>query len=353
MEKAEMGIAEVIERFSRDVENDALKGFLTERSRLEQALGEHPMHLIVHHWDTDGVTSAALLVKALGLEEFTNMTAPIGEFRFDERVWDAIEKAEKLYVLDFNVPDEVEKVRIPTLFIDHHTQPRIGNPLVEQLNPSLNGSYYPSNSLVVSEHFGVRNAWSALGVVGDIGEKAFKLDVVNELLRKANLSRAEALRLVELIDSNYIAVEREAVEEAVRVLLENEIRALLEYGPWVKKAEAIRGAIEDALSSVEDKNGFAFVEFESPFNVISKVARKLVWELDYRGAVVLNRDFHGKAQAYFRISPAEAGRIDIAEAIARLKGLGTNSGGKREVLGCVCDGDKIEKALAIIEEYLR
>ena len=311
------------------------------------------MHLIVHHWDTDGVTSAALLVRALKLEGFTNMTAPIGEFGFDGRIWDAIKRAERLYVLDFNVPNEVEKVKVPTLFIDHHTQPEIKNPLVEQVNPSLEGGYYPANSLVVSEHFGIWNAWSALGVVGDIGEKAFELDVVNELLRKANLSRTEALRLVELIDSNYIAMERKAVEEAVAVLLESEIKDLLEYEPWIKKADAIREAIESALSSVEEGNGFAFVEFESPFNVISKVARKLVWERGYRGAVVVNRNFHGKAQLYFRISPEEAERIDMGEVIARLRGLGTNAGGKREVLGCVCEKDKIEDALAIIEEYLR
>ncbi len=311
------------------------------------------MHLIVHHWDTDGVTSAALLVRALKLEEFTNMTAPIGEFRFDERIWKAVEKAEKLYVLDFNVPGEVERVRIPTLFMDHHTQPRIRNPLTEQINPSLDGDYYPSCSLVVSEHFGLFNAWSALGVVGDIGEKAFELEIVKELLRKANLSRGEALRLVELIDSNYIAMEREAVEGAVGILLENDVRDLLEYEPWVRKAEAIREAIEEAVSGAEERNGFAFVEFESPFNIISKVARKLVWEMNYRGAVVVNGNFHGKAQAYFRISPEEAQRIDMAEVIARVKSLGTNAGGKREVLGCVCERDKIEDILKIIEEYTR
>ncbi|WP_258083265.1 DHH family phosphoesterase [Thermococcus thermotolerans] len=311
------------------------------------------MHLIVHHWDTDGVTSSALLVRGLSLEEFTNITAPIGEFRFDERIWEAIGKAERLYVLDFNAPDEVERVRIPTLFIDHHTQPRIGNPLVEQINPSLGGEYYPSCSLVVSEHFGIWNAWSALGVVGDIGEKAFGLERVRKLLDRERISREEALRLVELIDSNYIAMEREAVEEALRVLLSHEVKELLEYEPWVKKAEVIREAIEGAVSGVEERNGFAIAHFESPFNIISKVARKLVWELGYRGAVVINGNFHGKAQLYFRISGEEAERIKVTEVIERLKALGANAGGKREVLGCVCERDKIEDAVAIIEEYLR
>ena len=217
----------------------------------------------------------------------------------------------------------------------------------------MEGRHYPSCSLVVSEHFGLFNAWTALGAVGDIGERAFELEWVDRLLKQERLSREEALRLVELIDSNYIAMDREGVEEAVRVLLSHPLKKLLEYEPWVKKAEAIRDAIEGAVSNAGERNGFAIVHFESPFNIISKVARKLVWEMGYKGAVVVNEDFHGKAQIYFRISGEEAGRINMAEVIERVRALGTNAGGKREVLGCVCERDKIEDVLAIIEEYLR
>jgi len=311
------------------------------------------VNLIVHHWDIDGIASAAILVKALEMEEFENMTAPIGEFCFDERIWNAIGKAEKLYVVDFNVPGEVEKVKVPTLFIDHHNQSRIENPLVEQVNPSLEANHYPSCSLVVSEHFNLFNAWTALGAVGDIGVRAFELEWVDRLLRREGLSREEALRLVELIDSNYIAMEREAVEEAVGVLLSSKIKELLEYEPWVKRTEMIRNAIERAVSNALEKNGFAIVHFESPFNIISKVARKLVWEMGYRGAVAVNENFHGKAQIYFRISGREAKRINMTEVIGRVRALGTSAGGKREVLGCACERDRIEDVLEIIEEYLR
>ncbi|WP_297480742.1 DHH family phosphoesterase [Thermococcus sp.] len=311
------------------------------------------MNLIIHHWDTDGITSTALLIKALKLEEFTNLTAPIGEFRFDERIWEAIGRAEKLYVLDFNVPGEVKNVKIPTLFIDHHNQGRIKNPLVKQINPSLEGNYYPSCSLVVSELFELFNAWTALGVVGDIGKRAFGLNTVRELLKREGLSEEEALRVVELIDSNYITMDRRAVEEAVGVLLENNVRDLLEYEPWVKKVEAIRKAVDDAMSRVEERKGFALVRFESPFNIISKVARKLVWEKGYQGAIVINGDFHGKAQLYFRVSPEIAGRIDMASIIKEVKQLGTNAGGKREVLGCICEKEKVEMVLDAIEKRLR
>ncbi len=310
------------------------------------------MHLIVHHWDTDGVTSAALLIKALGMEGFTNMTAPIGEFRFDGRIWRVMDGVEKLYVLDFNVPGEVEKVKVPTLFIDHHTQPKIKNPLVKQVNPSLDGSYYPSCSLVVSEHFDTFNAWTALGVAGDIGEKAFELEFVGKLLKEEGISKEEALKLVELMDSNYIAMDRGAVEEAVMVLLENEIRELPDYEPWVKKAEAIRRAIEDALSVVEERNGFAFSRFRSPYNVISKVARRLVWGMKYRGAVVINEDFHGKAQLYFRVSPEVAEGFNMVNLIEGVRQLGANAGGKREVLGCICEKGKVEEVLQLIESQM-
>ena len=310
------------------------------------------MQLIVHHWDTDGITSTALLVRALKLEEFTNMAAPIGEFRFDDRIWRAIERAERLYVLDFNVPDEAEKVKVPTLFIDHHSQPKIENPLVEQVNPSLEGNHYPSCSLVVSERFNLFNPWTALGAIGDLGERAFELEWVGKLIEKEGLSKEEALKLVELIDSNYIVMDREGVEEAVKVLLNNPLRKLLDYEPWVRKVEVINESIEEALSGVEEREGFAFVRFKSPHNIISKVARKLVWERGYPGAVVINENFHGRAQLYFRLSSEEAERFNLPEIIELVKKTGVNAGGKREVLGCVCERGKVEEVLRLIESQL-
>ncbi|MCO6042264.1 DHH family phosphoesterase [Thermococcus alcaliphilus] len=311
------------------------------------------MHLIIHHWDTDGITSSALLVKALGLNDFRNVSPPIGEFRFDERVKKEIEEAEKVYVLDLNLSHEVERIEKEVFFIDHHIQPRIKNPKVKQINPIFEGKDAPSASFVVSEHFNIWNAWSALGVIGDIGERAFEIPKVWELLKEEGLTKEEALRIVELIDSNYIAMDRGGVEKAVKVLLENPVRELLEYEPWIRKAEDIRKAIEDALSNVEMREEIALIDFESPFNIISKVARKAVWELGYEGALVVNKNFHGKAQIYFRVSSKKAKEINMGEIISRLKERGFNAGGKREVLGCICERGKIEEALEAINAYLR
>lgn len=311
------------------------------------------MSLIIHHWDTDGITSTALLVKALGLDDFRNMSPPIGEFRFDERIKKGIEDAGRVYVLDLNLPHEVEGIEKEAIFIDHHIQPRIKNPRVMQINPALEGKEAPSASFVVSEYFNVWNAWSALGVVGDIGEKAFKIPKVLDLLNREGLTKEEALRVVELIDSNYIAMDREGVEKAVKVVLEYPVKDLLNYEPWIRKAENIREAVEDALSSAEIRDGVAFITFESPFNIISKVARKAVWEVGYEGAIVVNKDFHGKAQIYFRVSSKMADRVNMGQIISKLKEKGFNAGGKREVLGCICERDRIEEVLEIINDHLR
>lgn len=309
--------------------------------------------LIIHHWDTDGIVSTALTVKALNLDEFINLSPPIGEFRFDERIRKEIEKAEQIYVLDLSLPHEVEDIEKEIVFIDHHIQAKIKNPKVKQINPALNGEYSPSASFVVSQYFSLWNEWSALGALGDIGRKAFEIPKVKELLENAEISEYEALRLVQLIDSNYIVMDRKGVEEAVKVLLESSTKGLLEYEPWIKKVEAIEKTIDDAISGLELKNGFAFVAFESPFNVISKVARKAVWELGYKGAVVVNRNFQGKAQIYFRISSELADKIKMSEIISALTEKGFNAGGKREVLGCICKKERIDEVLGIINAHLR
>ncbi|XRO75835.1 DHH family phosphoesterase [Methanocaldococcus sp. 28A] len=309
--------------------------------------------LIIHHWDTDGITSAALTVKALNLEDFINVIPPIGEFRFDERIWKKIEQAEKIYVLDLNLPQDVENINKETIFIDHHIQKRIENPKVRQINPVLEGKNFPSASFVVSYHFSFWNYLSALGAVGDIGEKAFSISKVKKFLNLEGIGKEDAVKLVQLIDSNYIVMDRDEVENAVKVILNLEPKELLEYEKWNKNLEKINDAIEDAISNIIVKNRIVFIRFKSKFNIISKVARKVVWEMGYDGAVVVNEDFNGKAQIYFRISSNLTDKIKMAELIQTLKHKNYNAGGKKDVLGCILEKSNVDDVLEIINLYLR
>ena len=54
------------------------------------------MDVIVHHWDTDGICSAALIAMELEQSgiEWVNYSPPIGEFMVSDRIHEAISQAD-------------------------------------------------------------------------------------------------------------------------------------------------------------------------------------------------------------------------------------------------------------------
>ena len=59
----------------------------------------------------------------------------IGDFSFSQRIRDAMKEHDEIFVLDLNLPKEVQDTDKKITFIDHHIQAKIDNPLVEQINP--------------------------------------------------------------------------------------------------------------------------------------------------------------------------------------------------------------------------
>jgi hypothetical protein len=261
--------------------------------------------LIVHHWDSDGICSAAKLIRALKIDEFVNMSPDIGDFSFGPRIKEAMKEHDEIYVVDLNLPKEVQDTDRKITFIDHHIQGRIENPLVEQINPLVNGKdpeEYPSCTAVISDLYDDWDILSALGAVGDVGDKAFNHPKVNEVLGSSNLTEGDIHRIVALIDANYLAMDIEDVEEAVGVVLRSAPDDLLVMQKWIDRKEDIEDTIARCIEDREVRGELAVIDFTSPYNIISKLARKAVWEMGYQGALVINRDFHGKGQTYFRIS---------------------------------------------------
>jgi len=309
--------------------------------------------LVVHHWDTDGICSAALLNRILEPEEFSNISAPIGDFSFDKRIMDAISQHDPIYVVDLNLPQIMEKMEKNIIFIDHHHQSKIENGFIDQINPLLKGidaDFYPSATTVISDEFDAWNLLSVLGAVGDVGDKAFKHDKVKKVLDGSNLKPEDISRLVTLIDSNYIAMDQEGVEGAVNVILSNDLSDLLEYRKWNEYANSIERTIKDTLDNIIEVDGFAFMKIDSGFNIISKLARIATWEMGYPGAIVLNTGFNGVAQTYFRVSDATSNKLDIPSLIDDLKGNGINAGGKKVVVGSFYSPDRIDYVMEKVKE---
>jgi len=316
-------------------------------------------NIIIHHWDTDGICSAAIVAMVLEKkgESWVNYTLQIGKFEFDKRVAKEIKEADTVYIVDLNMPEAVEKLSQRVIFIDHHIQKRITNPNIKQVNPIISGKSekeFPSATWVVSHHFSIWNYLSALGAVGDVGSSIFDWPIgkkVEELLNKEGLSKDDAVRLVSLLDSNYIAMDRQSVEEAVSVILNSNPKDLLENRKWNHNVGRIGKEIERAFSGLNANGRFAEIEFESDFNIVSYVARKAVWEMDFDAALVVNRNFNGRSQVYLRIKPRT--NYNIPKIINKLKASGFNAGGKKEVFGVVCPKSRLEEVLSIIKSEIR
>ncbi len=311
------------------------------------------MDLIVHHWDADGICSAALIARHLVEGDFLNTSPRIGEYRFDERILRLIDGADSIFVADLNAPEEVEKIEKPTIYFDHHIQPRIDSGTVRQINPAISGDKPASCAAVISRHLGKWSAETVIGTVGDVGKLAFTIPEIRKTMEKLEMSERQAVRLAELIDSNHISGSRDGVEQAVKVVLENEWRDLLEHEPWIRQTQEIEKEIERALSGVDSRNEHAFLEFKSSFNIISRVARALVWEMGFYEALVINRDFNGKVQIYYRVSKEIAPERDISGIISGLKRAGISAGGKDEVVGCVFEPEKFDRVMEILQSHVR
>ena len=93
--------------------------------------------LVIHHWDTDGICSAAKIMNLFG--DAVNMTPPIGDFNLDDRIKKALaEERGRSFVLDFNTGKGKESFNERTTFIDHHVpQTRMAG--IEHINPVMDG----------------------------------------------------------------------------------------------------------------------------------------------------------------------------------------------------------------------
>ncbi len=314
-----------------------------------------PVH-IIHHWDTDGIVSAAMIARREGENggEWSNTSPPIGVFDIDQGMTDQCRGREKTYVLDLNLPDQVEKLPGKVVFIDHHVHRKLKAPNIQQINPLAEGrtaEEYPAASWIVAEYL---DRWDHLSVLGALGDRGIKvLDQRNgkkmrTLLSKARLSTDDALKLVAMMDSNYVTMDKKGVEEAVSLVLNKEPKELLNHKPWKNNLDSIETELKRVLDTLEPDNNIARIDFRSGYNIISRIAREATWNMGYGGAVAVNREFHDMGQVYFRIRPENVKKFDIPGIIQTLKNKGVNAGGKPEVVGIICKKESIEMVLDII-----
>ena len=311
--------------------------------------------LIIHHWDADGLCSAALLLGYLKPRSLANMCPNIGAFYLSDEEIGCAEGFDYVIVVDMALPEaDVRRLSEETrvVIFDHHHQDPIRG--VEHFNPVAHGAEaadYPSCTWVIKEKLGLPLGMHvALGFIGDrehrIMENPRFKTPTEEYLANEGITFDEALKLVGLIDSSYKVGDKKGVEEAPRVLMgyskPDEIR---NNGRWRRNLRLFQIKLTEILEEPpEEKNGVLVKRLDTGYAVISAVTRSIAWGTG-RDTIVVNTGFFPRHdQLYSRSS-----RRDMQPMIERARELGFNAGGKSDVLGAIVP--KKETA-AFVEELL-
>jgi single-stranded DNA-specific DHH superfamily exonuclease len=112
--------------------------------------------VIIHHWDADGLCSAALLLNHLKGVDTDNWTPDLGAFYLTDEQIDYLKEYDRVIITDMALPEKnIHSLsrRTSVTVIDHHFQGLIKG--VTHINPVAHGASqedYPSCTWVISEY---------------------------------------------------------------------------------------------------------------------------------------------------------------------------------------------------------
>ncbi len=313
--------------------------------------------LLLHHWDTDGICSARLLLERLSDKKIVNATPQLGNYFLTEEEFISYSSYEFIIIADMALPDDnIHRLRKKAkIFIfDHHLQQPIQG--VFHHNPiSTGGSTekYPSASWIVNEYLGNPvNLFALLGVIGDHEQR---IQTNKEFYRKITdfcqnhkITFDEMLQMVYLLDSNYKVGDKKAVEDAPRLLLQFiDPQRILQNVRWKNNLCLLDQEIaKNVKEPGEERQGVLMKQMHTKYNIISTVTRKIFWATGKNTIVVNTGFFHDSDQVYVRSN------MNLQPLILQGKNLGYRCGGKTEVLGAVVPKEKTESFVQEIFRFL-
>jgi len=318
--------------------------------------------LIIHHWDTDGVCSAAMLLNHL--EEYTidNFTPKISNYFLTKDEIDKCKDYDFVIVADMALPEEnISKIskNSKVIIFDHHLQNLIN--CAQHFNPVAKGedfSKWPSATWVIKDFFGGKlNILVILGIVGDnenkIKENKVFSKIISDFCRENSISFEELLKMVYLLDSNYKVRDKKEVERIPHILkgnIENLSKTILDNRKWNKNYSLLEEEIKKILDNknlLREEDNILLMEMKTPYVIISTVTRKLAWSTG-KNVVVVNRGFFDNSdQIYVR-----SNNISLSDLIKKTKEHGFNAGGKNNVMGAIVPKNKTDILLGEILNFL-
>ena len=313
--------------------------------------------LIIHHWDTDGICSAHILLNYLSDKKIENKTPHLGNYYLTEEELESYSKFDFIILLDMSLPIKnilklAENAKV--MIFDHHLGKEIEevfhhNPVIKGEDPDK----YPSTSWIINNYVGNKiNLYALLGVVGDHEQKIKNnkdfYKKITDFCKENNLEFDDMLKMVYLMDSNYKINDKEAVELAPHQLKNNSAEEILNNKKWNENLAILEEEIKKIMDNPYDEiDGVIFKKINTKYNIISTITRKIAWETGKNTIVVNTGFFEDKDQIYLRSLK------DADPIIQKGKALGYRCGGKKEVLGAIVPKEKTDSFIEEILKFLK
>jgi hypothetical protein len=300
--------------------------------------------LLVTHWDTDGICSAAKILLYRDLADTGVYIPPIGSYDIPLDEIGGLMPRKYMVITDFAVRDSIVKMLkdmfgLMVIFIDHHYHPVRDN--AYYIDSEFFGRSFLSNTLLIDHLFGWdMDILSVFGLVGDLGPRAVDKDLyksVESILDRYGLSIDDAYEITLLIDSCHILNDREAVRESIfRLIGYIDSPKDVISDSWFRDRYNKVLALLDELSSDEglvigDKYVLKYID--SPYYIISRVGRRIANRYYGKVTIIVNRGFYpDRDQVYVRSSGLV---FDFHGLIDYCVGRGYVAGGKENVMGVI------------------
>lgn len=322
-------------------------------------LGSLTKGVVVHHWDTDGLVSAALLRNYFQQhypEKKLDLFMPtITNYYLTADQYDYLQQQGYEFVLtcDLNFPvDTVEQLAKQwpgqVYFFDHHHHPQ----------PYEQVHYYNQEHPACASHIAqlLGLPYDLLPVMAMVGdrEEAIQADrqfypAVQAVLSDHALTFAQLLEARRLIDSNYIMDDYTGIVETIQLLQDDPLAVFTD----VRLQTNLRTIDSEITQLVERpaeqfSDQVWFWEITTHYNLLSHITRAL--SRHYPNKVIFTRQLkHDQVTCYVR---RKHHPLDVRTVIAYAHELGLNSGGKPEVAGIIIPEYKLTELFPQIKAKL-
>ena len=305
---------------------------------------------IIHHWDSDGLASAALIGRYLSkINVKASFYIPkIGIYAIEAINLREIkeQEPEALLILDYGIPvNHIEKLEnllgVDVIVVDHHindVRPKCF------FNPIARGSRedeYPSTTWVLRDLIDVEDSLDlvALGVVGDLGKrlegKALK-SILEGFISKFGLTLDDIYEASNIVDSCYRLLDYSSIHYARSILEDRGVEGVLKSPFLDEKLLELKNEIDRAkrdLRLVEDGRLIKVFELATKSYITSLIGRELAHKFK-DSIIMLVHEVKGLELTYIYVRSLKFNLRGVLEALRKSGDI--NIGGKDHVFVVTC-----------------